>query len=197
MNNEKRVVLLSLTILALLLTGFTWAYWNSSKVLGASKVFNEETVGNTITIGSAPEGKEIKTKVSVPLSSYLNDKKLVPEGFENGEDSVSKIELKFDLKWDELEATNNIAKGTLASYDVEFEGYKINVEEAYAPKIDTLFDIKVIVPEDHSVALGTERKEAFSIIVSFSREPEDQYEYREIIGKELQLDFTVNVTPAQ
>lgn len=171
MNNEKRVVLLSLTILALLLTGFTWAYWNSGKVLGATAEF-----GNTISVGSG-ETEVIKTSLELYNYSDGEGKVLVPKGYESDESKVSEVTHQYLVKW--LSEDNQAAKGykipSIKEY-IKIEFYTENEEDKrFIPYLNNMF--KVSVQENAPVVLDGEAEYRFNVDVKFVSEPEDQRIY--------------------
>ena len=188
MNNEKRVVLLSLTILALLLTGFTWAYWNDGEVKGVHK-----DLSNTIEIG-AGDDVSINPIVNITVNDAFKGKKLVPSGYEDGINTVSEIDLNYNLLWkEETLKSKEKAKGLIGFYTVDLIDFDIEVDENTAPDYKELFKIEVKQGSNNRLSLGTLRQDAFTVTVKFNREPADQYEYQEIINKELKINLAVKV----
>ncbi|HEY4537942.1 MAG TPA: hypothetical protein VIG45_05760 [Erysipelothrix sp.] len=187
MNNEKRVVLLSLTILALLLTGFTWAYWTNTEVKGVSKDFT-----NTIKI-SAAEDIEVDTKLS--LLSENDSLKLVPKKFVVEGESTNKATVFYDLLWEEEtnDRIHNVADGTLAY--VKISDIKIDLNgQATDETIKEMFDVDVS-PYVKTIALGRTFKDAIGIQVVFKQEPGDQHIYNELVKNGLNISFKISVLP--
>lgn len=211
MKNEKKVMLLSLTILAVLLTGFTWAYWNSGKIEAA----NVKAESNTIKIGSGST-EIVKTKLSLGKDKNLNDEPLIPADITK-DISKSQVSVKFNLEWATEETDTDYKKLVEgARGKVIVKNIALNTDRNDSSKTDendefmrdilnSLFNIELDVEggtELKKLNNGNYEYEAplnastiMDFTVTFSKSPDDKLIYDKIQGQELVLNFEVQVEP--
>ncbi|CAM3672469.1 hypothetical protein ERUR111494_06305 [Erysipelothrix urinaevulpis] len=182
MKNEKRITLVSLTILALLLTGFTWAYWNNANI-------NEAVLSahsNTIQVG---EGSTTEITTTVNLTDNNKSLPLVPTKYVDA-DSTSEIVLKFDAKWATDSKTIDGAKGLL-----NVSGLKMHVEGFTEEELKEMFSVEIVKGQQEMTLKGTEAtaKDAVQLKIVFHTEPKNKEIYDKIELKPMKVSFNVDV----
>ncbi|CAM3492814.1 hypothetical protein [Erysipelothrix anatis] len=96
MKRDKLIALISLSVLALLLTGFTWSYWFDGTVSPPSEV----TKTNTMKIGSG-DTVTVSTQIG-DLNIFKNTElPLVPKGKAVEGKSVDTLETGYSVSWEE------------------------------------------------------------------------------------------------
>ncbi|MDR4968060.1 MAG: hypothetical protein RG740_00430 [Acholeplasmataceae bacterium] len=184
---QKNLVIGLLVMLALVVSGFTYAFW-ASGVTG-----NSDTAVGSIQIG---EGEAVTTTVTVGNETFGGD--LVPVGFED-EDSdpikVSSVVLTFNVVWTQ-DSTG--AEGTTGTLSVSVDSYDIveydeDLEEDVTTglttaQIDAMFDIDITSGDGASMTLGGNQNVV--ITVTFENEPATQAIYEMVAAGRLILNLT-------
>lgn len=189
MKNEKKVMLLSLTILAVLLTGFTWAYWNSGKI-EASDVKSES---NTIQIGSG-DTETIVTKLSTVNRNGDVQTKLVPQTVSEKD---SKVELVYDLGW---QTSSKAINGSVASVNVSNLTLSLKdnrsvkteyVKDALNDMFKVEYKVQDVNGTQDTIAINSSTQ--IFVTVEFISEPYSKDIYDLIQSNELLLSFDVSL----
>ena len=180
MKKQRKLVIGLLLVLALVVSGFTFAYWASS--INVDQAANE---GNEIQIG---EGEVVQTSVSVTgsTSSALD---LVPVGREVADVSVSSITYTFDVLWDGT--TDTSATGAKADLTVTPA-----LSGAAAAEL-LLFTVTNSHSSATEITYGSTT--TVTITVTFTTEPANAAQYDLIANKALTLTVAFalgTVTPA-
>jgi len=174
-------MLLSLTILAILLTGFIWAYWNSGEVLGA----NIETESNTIEIGTGST-EEVKTSLTAIVDSKDPHAILLPETVDEDQ---SKVTILYEVSWTIDSELISGAKGTL-----HFDNAELVIKgEENSKANEVLAELFSVQFNNDGKVMTIDEKETVFVTVSFDKEPANKQEYELIAGKELVLKFNLEV----
>ncbi|WP_159635688.1 hypothetical protein [Erysipelothrix anatis] len=96
MKRDKVIALISLSVLGLLLTGFTWSYWFDGIVSPPSEVTRTNTMkigsGDTITVSTQIGDLNIFKNTELPL---------VPKGKAIEGKSVDSLETGYSVSWQE------------------------------------------------------------------------------------------------
>lgn len=97
MKQTRKVSVSVLVLLALLLTGFTWSYWNAGAIKGTQ---NDGSVGGTVQLGSS-SNTEVKTELNQVALTANNNERLVPvtRAATSGANAVESIQQSFKAKW--------------------------------------------------------------------------------------------------
>ena len=164
---QRKLVIGLLVMLAVAVSGFTFAFWASTDL--------EAVESTTITIGS---GRTITTEAS--LATF--DVSLVPVGQvdnSNEANAASSVTLAYTLNY-----SDTAEYATTTTYTVEISNYALgNLTEARILELFT-FDITADLSVEKGVA------EAISILVTFANVPADATEYAEIANGLLTFDVT-------
>ena len=178
MKHSKYLSVFVLMLLALLLTGFTFAYW-AGNIQAAT--LSSTFAGDTVEIGA---GKDVVTQLEVK-NSETGSEKLVPSKYVD-KNTVGSITRKFTVAWDETAEfkAGNGAVGTVVASDI-----KVLVGEK---DVTHLFTVNFTSPE---VELNKTADMEFTI--SFKDEPKDKAEYDLVAGKDLTIKVTLNVSENQ
>jgi hypothetical protein len=169
---QKKLVIGLLVMLALAVSGFTYAYW-AGTITG-----NNDTAVGTITIG---EGGTVSTTVSVD-NLGLNSAGLVPTAYvvTAGDDYV---DLTFSVLWDGTGATG--ASSTLSVSSVVYALTGLTSAE-----IDAMFSYSV---QSGTGAIVAGTAQDVVIRVTFDTEPSTIAIYDLVATKTLSLTFTFTV----
>jgi hypothetical protein len=179
---QKNLVIGLLVMLALVVSGFTYAYW-SAGVTG-----NSDTAVGSIQIG---EGEAVTTTVAVGNQTFGGD--LVPVGFEDAGSTpakVSSVALTFNVVWTQDDTG---AEGTTGTLNVSIDSYDV-VDELDATtglstaQIDAMFTIAITSGNGASMTLGDNQNVV--ITVTFTNEPATQAIYDMVAAGTLKLNLT-------
>lgn len=180
MKFTKTLTLTVLVLLALLLSAFTYAYWNSGLIKAAAT-----TGEHTISIGSA-SNTDLETTIDINLgaSSALP---LVPNGFEEANVSTNEVFQTFEVFW-----TGKGAEGAIGNLETTFKEHTLAA--GMNPEDADLFNVEVL-NENETITAGS--KDPVTVTVKFTlNEPKDKAQYERIHSKEIQSSFSLKITPA-
>jgi hypothetical protein len=172
MKNKGLIVSL-LLMLALVVSGATYAYW-AGTVTGN----NDNAVG-TITIG---EGGTVTTTVSVD-DLGLADQDLVPVGFAGNND----FDLSFSVVWTGAAGSAG-ATGALAVDSVTLSG----LGDLTDTEIKAMFSVDVVSGEG-TVTVGDTTTVVINI--EFTNQPANQSVYNKVANGTLTVTVVFSVTP--
>jgi len=176
--NKRGLVIGLLVMLAVITSGFTYAFWADS-IDG-----NNKTSVGTISIG---EGGAVTTTVSVDDFGF-EDLDLVPTAYATtpgGAEGEDYVTLTFSVLWDGDGAEG--ATGTLAVTHV-FSGLGSLDNTA----IEVMFSV-VPVSGQGAIVAGTAQDVVLKVI--FDTEPANQSIYNDVANGTLAITFTFTVTP--
>lgn len=166
---QRKLVIGLLVMLAVAVSGFTFAYWSS----GVS-VTGPAIESGTITIG---EGDAVTTTVVV--TGEAEDVDLEP---------TQSQELVYLVNWSGSGADGAI--GTLAVSDL---AYSVAPGTLTHAQLDAMFDF-VVTSGDGAITAGTPQN--VTITITFTNEPATKAIYDEIAAGTLSVQFTFTVTAA-
>ena len=177
---QRKLVIGLLVILAVAVSGFTFAFW-----AGSISVTQAGVESMNITIG---EGEAVTT--SVVIGGGANTDVLVPTGrvndSANPESSSDSIELSFTVTWAGTE--NNTYDGQEGTLLAEVSNIAIGGSgSAHSSLVGTLVGGDVTV-----IYNGTEATVTVTVTLA---EPGTQAIYNDIIGEAITFDVTFTVTP--
>ncbi len=168
---NKKLILATLALLAVVFSGITFAYWAGS-ITGAS-----DSDANTIQIGT---GETVSTTLNVTSANDLAGNVLVPVG-QTGAGKVSSTQVTFSLNWDGDGATG--AVGSVAISTSVMVG---------TTNVSHLFTVTYTTPD--SITAGTVKD--IIVTVTFANEPADVTEYNLVADQDLIVTLSFTVTPA-
>ena len=188
---KKRGLVISLLVmLAVITSGFTYAFWAGTRDNDAAAV-------GSISIGSGRE-------YTVEVNPVLADKVLVPVNqVENSNESnaVTSFELQFEVTWNDTAhyAASSTIAVTLDNYEIiKLSGESSGLDESdirYVDDEDPLtFDgmFTFEVTSTPSITEGDEK--IVTVLVTFQGEPEDLAMYNLVKQGVLSFDVTFVVT---
>lgn len=168
---QRKIVIGLLVMLALAVSGFTFAFW-SSGLTG-----NFDVASGTIAIG---EGDSVTTTVVVENES--NSVPMVPTAYAIGSEDT--VVLTFDIDW-----TGTGATGALGNLVISVNSYTLGtLSEA---EIDAMF---TITPETGVVVTNGTTQQA-TVTVVFTTEPASQAIYNQVANGTLEINLTFTVSP--
>lgn len=176
---QRKLVIGLLVILAVAVSGFTFAFW-SAGVTGGS-----DTAVGSIEIGT---GEAVTTTVTVGNQSDAG--LLVPDGFEDDTTTFDNIDLTFNVVWTQ-DATG--AEGTTGTLNVSIDSYDI-VDELNdttglsKAQIDAMFTIVVTSGDQESMTLGGNQDVV--VTVTFVNEPATEDIYEMVASGTLKINLT-------
>ena len=184
MKKQRKLIIGFMMLLALVVSGFTYAYW-----AGSITVTQAANKTDTIKIGT---GGTVSTTVAV-TGGTSNELDLVPVGREVENTSVSSITYEFDVEWNgasdlndgKTDATDATALLTATATLTGADQTELN-----------LFTVTNSHSTATSVTYGSTT--TVTVTVTFTSEPADAAQYAKIAGKELMLTVSFNlgtVTP--
>ena len=169
MKNKRKLVIGLLITLAVLISGFTFAYW-ASGITG-----DNEVATGTITIGS---GEAVTTTVVVTGEAVDTD--LTPGNYQA---------LVYSVNWSGENAAGAAgAAGTLAVGSVIYSG----LGDLTSAGIDAMFDF-VVTSGDGAIIAGTPQD--VTMTITFTNEPANKIIYDKVANGTLTVQFTFTVTP--
>ncbi|MDO9629767.1 MAG: hypothetical protein Q7I99_07675 [Acholeplasmataceae bacterium] len=174
---NKRGLLIGLLImLAVITSGFTYAYWASNVVEGTAAVGGSVQIGTgeSVTIDVTLGDQGGSTKVLVPVGRVVD-----------AEEQSALIEISFEVTWEDDELLAGIADKAVS---VLIE----NIEVAGVENPYLLINVVEKTGNPTTIALGGTVTFYFEITMS---EPGDLTEYTAVAGKEITFDLTFTVTP--
>ncbi|MDC0558993.1 hypothetical protein OAO42_01125 [Candidatus Izimaplasma bacterium] len=188
MNSLRKRVIALLIMLAVVVTSGTFAYW-ASYVEGTST----EAVG-TLEVGS---GDVVETRFDLS-NDYNSGGLLVPvdQAVNSNVGAVEAIDLSFDVKWVEDEATTQmLGVDSVGQITIEHVlSITLNGEVLDATTYANIYDlINVIYNSNNATELtldATASTFAFQITMD---EPADQEEYNLIANAEISVTFTYTI----
>ncbi len=189
MKNEKKVMLLSLTILAVLLTGFTWAYWNS----GTIKADDVKSQSNTIQIGTG-ESQTVETVLEVGNSQSDHKGKFVPATIDPDN---STVKFTYDISWSTDSKYIDYAVGKIDIKNFKFDIPGVEDKEEVEAITNDLFKYSFEVSEKRlgenmtMINSGTQ----LYLTIIFENEPTSKEIYDLIQGKQLVASFDIQIIP--
>ena len=184
MKISKYLSIMVLVLIALLLSGFTYAYWVGNVGDASKNLSNFE--GETVVIG---EAKDISTVIDIGAFD-ANAKKLVPENnvdksVGGAEENTSVRNITIPIKWVEEpktgKAVSDVVGNLSATHTITLTGLD---DEA----IKHLFDITVTY---NSVINLNGAAVDLVVNVKFVNEPRTKAEYDAVINKNLEFAFDI------
>lgn len=168
---QRKLVIGLLVLLAVAVSGFTFAFW-SSGVTG-----NSDTATGTVLIG---EGDAVTTTVTVDPENDTNP--MVPTAYKTGTEDT--VVLTFDIDWVGTGAT-----GTLGNLAISVTDKTLGT--LTPTEIEAMF---TITPQAGVVVTaGTTQTATLTIV--FANEPASQAIYAQVANGNLVLDLTFAITP--
>lgn len=165
-------------LIALLLTGFTFAYWAGN--IQSVSASNHKFSGDTVEVGV---GHDVKTTIKVDELTGDTTKVLVPKDRKVKSNDVTSIDRQFKVEWKDDTNAGLGAKGTVKASDIKVlvNGVTYNNNDLF----------KVVI-SDASIDLNATT--TMTATIQFNREPKDKVEYDLVAGKDLNLQLTLTVS---
>jgi predicted ribosomally synthesized peptide with SipW-like signal peptide len=168
---RKNLIIGALIMLAMLVSGFTYAYW------AASVTGNNDTATGTVQIGV---GETYTTTVTV---GDQTGGILVPSGYADDSGETESVELTFPVSWDGDAAIDGMTGSLVVTIGDVLVG---GVENPYGL-------INVAFTANYSIiANGSDVEVLVTITMN---EPADQTEYAAVANKNITFTLTFTVTP--
>ncbi len=180
MKKQRKVVIALLLVLALLVTGFTYAYWASGITVTQGAVRTP-----TVTIG---EGQSVATTVTVSDPAN-NTVKLVPSTITPSAGEANSVTYTFNVEW---AGSTHAASTVGATADLSLTATLNTPAGLTADKMAAMFTIS----NDLSVAEMTYgQTKVVNVTVTFANEPANAVDYEAIINQVLTLTVTFTLGP--
>lgn len=184
MKKQRKLVVGFLLLLALVVSGFTYAYW--AGIINAPKDLVVDN--NHVNIGV---GKDVQTVITA--SAQAGTKELVPTKHivNSGDDTET---LTFSVTWAGTGSNALDAIGTTGTLSAEISNIRINEQEINADGLGGIM-FEITPQPSTSITAGTPLD--FTVTVVFAREPKDLETYNKVVNKAVTftVTFTVVVTP--
>jgi hypothetical protein len=174
---KKRGLVISLLVLlAVVTSGFTYAFW------AAGVTGNDTDVTGTVNIGT---GEAVTVSMTVNETTTAGQI-LVPAGFEVDPGEVDAVTVSFTVKWNDDAALDGIADATVAALvsNIQVNG----VANPYS-----LVTITPSVSNPTTIALNA--TVTFSFVITLT-EPANATQYTAVAGLPITFDINFSVTPA-
>lgn len=183
MKKQRKLVVGFLLLLALVVSGFTYAYWAGGILAPADEVVND----NSVKIG---EGHNVETSITV--SAQEGTKGLVPTVHKGEEEDADKETLTFAVTWAGIGSNAEDAVDTEGTLVIEITNILIDEKNINGDGLDEkeMFVI-VVVTEDLVITAGTVK--TIDILVTFAVEPKDLATYELVANKEVTFTVTFKV----
>lgn len=178
MRKSKILSLITLSITALLLSGFTWAFWASGVSVDGSV-----TDSNTVTLGTASSAN-----TSIVVAKETGAEVLVPKGRGVSGTSVDEITHTFDVTW--KEEHENSATGTKGTLNIENLNNSF-LKDGENPIPDTM-GLALVSIENPNPIITIGDTVTVSVKVQL-KEPETKEDYLKIAGKKLESQFEFKI----
>lgn len=195
MKNSKKVSISVLILLALLLTGYTWSYWNA----GTIKPHLTENGENTVVLGAA-KNQEVETTLTIAPGSTT--KPLIPANIYNklsdGERSTfsSEAALTINATWTENQIGKEIASGAQGTIKAEILG--VSIDGIDVNHTDNKIATSLIKPTFDktmpTITLNDSTATPIGLSVTMN-EPKNKSEYEAIANKTIKVKVRLSVTP--
>ncbi len=190
MKQTRKVSISVLVLLALLLTGFTWSYWNVGAIQGTQ---NDGSLGGTIQLGAA-NNKEVKTELREVKLNANSSQALVPvtRAATSGANAVESIHQSFKAQW--VESGTNYTSGHTGVLTATISNIRFQNELA-----DATYKAKdyIVVDTTSKTATITLNGDAVNTpdFVFTLIEPSTKAAYDAINGQTVVYDVVLTVTP--
>lgn len=177
---KKRGLVISLLVLlAVITSGFTYAFW-AAGVKGAS-----DAAAGSITIG---QGNQVTTTVSIADLASTVDESLVPKAYTStpGTHVVgeSYVDLTFDIIWNEV---NEGATGTKSTVSLDSIAWSVAPGTLTNEQLEDMFD--AVIQGSNVVTLNATHNYVV-VRVSFEKEPATQAIYEQLATGTLKATLT-------
>lgn len=172
---KRSLLIMLLVMLAMVTSGFTYAFWASS-ITG-----NNNTATGTITIG---EGGTVATAVTVGNETATG---LVPTGFEDDVNTFSSIDLTYTVAWTSLVDDADGAVGTVSAVA---SSILIGGSSTYAGLVTV--DVATAATNVNVTLNGATVDLIVTVTLS---EPLTQAAYEAVAGANITFTLTFTVTP--
>lgn len=180
---KRNLVIGLLVTLALVVSGFTYAFW------AAGIATDSETKTGTIVVGTG-ETVTSTVNVSAATSSQEVGESLVPATFGNGTTKIESLTLTFDVDWD---STGLDASGISSTLTASLTGAS-NGTPAQNAAVLALINASFNNSGSYTVVSDDD---AVSVVVTITiDEPANITEYNYIANKTLTLTFSFSVAAA-
>jgi hypothetical protein len=178
MKKQRKLVVGFLLLLALVVSGFTYAYWAGGILEPVDEVVNN----NSVKIG---EGEGVVTEITAV--AVTSDKELIPTAY--ADDDEDKETLEFTVLW-----SGNGAAGATGTLEVTISNIEINGQDINGHGLDgkDMFVITVVTG-DLNITAGTDKE--IEILVTFAVEPMDLATYNIVSKSEVTFTVTFKVIP--
>lgn len=185
---KRSLLIVMLVMLAVVTSGFTYAYWASS-VTG-----NNDTAVGTVNIGS---GNAVTTTVTV-ADANGGSALLVPVGHDVDANEVDYVMLQFTVAWDSTGQDASGATGTLAFGS---SNILINGVSTYSSLVNITYQIGGTVTGSTfngggSTSITSDGDDVIVYVKVTLTEPANQTEYAAIAGQAITFTGTFTVTTA-
>ena len=176
---KRGLVIGLLVMLAVITSGFTYAFWANSVAGGAS------TVGGSIVIG---EGEDVTTTFLVTNEDNDTLLPMVPTGYQVALESTNVVTLTFTVEWDAVESGADGVESTLTLSALTFGGVADFTEQT---EYTALFSAVVTGGLSQTITEGIPLE--IEVVVTFHTEPATQAIYEDVANANLTLDITFTV----
>jgi hypothetical protein len=170
---QKNLVIGLLVMLALVVSGFTYAFWAGTITDGVNDIPGSVQIG---------EGEPVTIQVAIGAQGG-DTEVLVPTTVTPLEGQSNSIEISFIVTW-----TNDPALTGIADADVSVLIENIEVDGVENPY--TLISVVEKSGNPETIALGAQVTFYFVITMS---EPSNQEQYTAVAGKEITFDLTFSI----
>lgn len=170
---QKKLVIGLLVMLAVLVSGFTYAYW------AAGIAADSDTGIETITVGT---GETVTSTVTLGSAS-ISSGTLVPAGFAVGGD-VTSVTLTWTTSW---ASTGLDASGLTSTMTVAL----VSVENPSSADVSDLFNVSL--NNGGSYTIISDGANVTVIATITMDEPADYAEYASVAGLEIDFTFSFSV----
>lgn len=174
---QKKLVVGLLIMLALVVSGFTYAYWaagiaaDSTTKVGTITVGSGETVTSTVSVGAA-------------VNSQGADA-LVPAGFA-ATGKITSLTLTFSVDW---ASTGLDASGLTSTLTVALS----SATNASSADVTSLFNAAFNGAGDGTYTIISDGSSVSVVVTITMDEPSSQAEYNSVAGQNIDLEFSFSV----
>lgn len=181
---QRKLVIGLLVMLAVAVSGFTFAFWASSISV------TDATESTTINIG---EGEAVTTTV-VANPDVTNGKELVPSGRVVDSNTQSdSIVITFEIDWTEAGTAVDLIAGTLTATlgDIQVADDAQGTNAVVNP--NSLVNVSVVLTDGATIQVNDASTYTVTVTITLD-EPADQNEYNSVANKVILFDLTFDIT---
>jgi hypothetical protein len=185
---QRKLVIGLLVMLAVLASGFTYAFWAGS--VGAPAEGSDSVIVN---IG---EGNAVTTIFALSAETVSAGTDLVPTGMANDAGEVTSFTISFDVAWNNQALSGSSLTGSVTTGTLNFSNVvTVKDDSGDVVTVSGAAALVVVTPNVANPTTITLNATAVTLSVTITlTEPINVAQYNDIVNGTITLAFTFNVT---